>query len=178
MIDQDTELFFQKALDGLLRMHHLFVEGKRKSEEVKRLRDELDEPFLNITREQNKVLEGLSIDLFDVEKVKENRPTGKTNSDELEELVNRSIAECEAGRFELSLALLRTAKGYEPFARISHLRANVWRKLGEDQVALVFAKHALSLDPISEQLQTSCSELLHPGPLHSSTTGREAHAHH
>jgi len=149
---------YQKALNGLLRIHQLFVAGKRKSDEVKRLRDELDEPFLDLTSEENRVLEGLSADLFDVEKIKENK--SEENSPEVEQIICQAIAAREAGRLDESLELLRTAKGYEPFGRISFLRANIWRLKGEDQVAIVFAKHALDLNPESKQLRTTYTALL------------------
>lgn len=155
---KDDVLSYQRVLGGLLRMHQLFLEGKRRSEEVDRIRDELDEPYAELTTAHRAEIEGLSRDLFDVEK---NRVlVKKPNVPQAERFIDDAIVARDEGRLDLALELLRKIGDYFPFSRIAFLRASVWKKKGNAAVTLLFLKHALDLEPADEQVRMAFNSVL------------------
>jgi tetratricopeptide (TPR) repeat protein len=147
------KLSYQKVLDGLLRMHQLFVQGKRKSEEVKQLRNDIDEPYSNLTEQQREEIEGLSTDLFDVEKVLSEPALGRASSAEEKEFW--AIAAQREGRFDEALSLFRGCRSSVPFSRISYHRGQIWEQKGQPKVAKVFFDHAVLLNPNNEEYVAS-----------------------
>ena len=144
---------YRKVLDGLLRMHELFVAGERESAEVKQLRDDIDDPYSKLTDEQREAIEGLSTDLFDVEKItSEPIPKPVPLADEH---VQRALLAQYSDHYDDALKLLRAGKSSRPFSRISYFRGRNWEGKGEPKVALLFFHHAVQLDPENEEYKAS-----------------------
>ena len=146
-------LCYRKVLDGLLRMHELFVAGERKSTELTQLRDNIDEPYLEMTEEERDAIEGLSTDLFDVERITsephlDSRPPAN-------EKIQSALSAQHAGHYDEALRILRENKSSEPPSRISYFRGRNWEEKGEPRVALLFFNHAARLDPENEDYRAA-----------------------
>ncbi len=116
---------FQKVLHGLLRMHELSAAGEQETDEIKQLRDAIDEPYSDLSSEERETIEGLSTDLFDVENI---------TSEPVPDLVppgdNAMAAAFQArhsGRYDDARKLLRKSKS-KPTSRISFFRGLNWRE--------------------------------------------------
>src|SRR5258707_673005 len=66
---RQDNLSYQRVLHGLLCMHELSAAGKQETDEIKQLRDAIDEPYSDLSAEERETIEGLSTDLFDVENI-------------------------------------------------------------------------------------------------------------
>lgn len=148
---------YQKYRDGLMRMHRLFTEGKRRSEEVAKLRNEMDEPYDDLTGEEREELTGLSADLFDVEKITSD-PRGA--QDPRADAVAHSVVNAlHSGRYAEALELLRGREAGPP-SRVAFLRGRVWSEKGEPGVALQFFRHASRLRPENDDFKANVLEAL------------------
>ena len=145
------KLSYRKVLDGLLRLHELFVAGERESNDVRQLRNDIDEPYTDLTEEEREAIEGLSTDLFDVAKITSEPILEQIPS--AEECVQRALSAQHSGNYDEALKLLREGKSSKPFSRISYLRGRSWWGKGEPRVALLFFNHAAQLDPENEKYQ-------------------------
>src|SRR5580704_12205327 len=99
------KLSYRKVLDGLVRMHQLFVVGERESDEVKQLRDDIDEPYSDLDEEEREAIEGLSTDLLDVETI-----TSEPTLDDIPPAgakVQEALLAQHAGNYDDALKLLR-----------------------------------------------------------------------
>jgi tetratricopeptide (TPR) repeat protein len=139
-------------------MHEVFVAGDRTSIELSQLRDGIDEPYLDMTEEERDAIEGLSTDLFDVERINsephlESRPP--TN-----EKIQSALAAQHSGRYDESLKILRENKSLEPPSRISYFRGRIWEEKGEPRVALLFFNHAAKLDRENDEYKAAALEAL------------------
>ncbi len=151
------KLSYRKVLDGLLRMHELFVAGERESNEIRQLRNDIDEPYSDLTEEDREAIEGLSTDLFDVEKIA-SEPI-LDHLPQADEKVQKALLAQHSGHYDEALRLLRESKSSKPFSRISYFRGRNWEGKGEPRVALLFFNHAVRLDPENEEYKSSASRL-------------------
>jgi tetratricopeptide (TPR) repeat protein len=134
-------------------MHELFVAGKRLSVEVKELRDLIDEPYAELTEAQTERIEGLSVDLFDVEKIT-SEPAYQVKP-ETDPRIIAAVDALHSEQFDKALQILRECKDCPPFGRISYYRARIWELLGEPEIAWVFYEHAGQLNPSNEEYKAA-----------------------
>jgi len=150
-------LSYQKVLDGLLRMHELSADGEPETDEIKQLRDAIDEPYSDLSAEERETIEGLSTDLFDVENI-----TSEPVLDHVPPADNAMAASLQAqysGQYDEALKLLRQSKS-KPASRISYFRGRNWSEKCEPKVALLFFNHAAKLDPANDDYKAQAFEAL------------------
>jgi len=145
---------YQKVHDGLLRMHQLFVDGKRNSVEVKAIRDATDEPWNELSEEDRRSIQGLSQDLYELEGVKPKTP-GTVSPLDLEMRVVEAVKARDEGQSDRALELLRTCHAYTPMSRVSYLRGSIWLLKKDLKTAVVFFKHAVDQDPTNDYLRSA-----------------------
>lgn len=144
---------FAKVRDGLLDLHELFLVGHGSSEKAKAIRDAADEPWFDLSDEQQETLNGLTRDLLDAQEV--------TSEPELESIPPVEPGVLEAvmlqhdGRYSEALELLRQHRSSKPFSRISFFRGRCWEELNEPRVALMFFNHAHKLAPTNEEYRAA-----------------------
>lgn len=129
----------------LKALHCLIAEGQGDGDEAEAIRDRMDEPWWSLTEAERKRLEGLSTDL------------DMLSDDEIWEAdegieVDAWAADLRAARdsrdWESVLAMLRKSPaGSLPQAPRAYLRALAYAALGHEETSLLFARHALALEP-------------------------------
>ena len=140
---------YRKVHDGLLRMHQLFVEGKRDCEEVNAIRDATDEPWNDLSDEEKATLQGLSQDLYEVEGVARNKPNAASPLS-VEAWLSEAVHAQEKGHLDRALKLLRKCQGCVASGRLAQLRGSIWLEKKDPKTAAIFFKHAVDLDPTNE----------------------------
>jgi len=148
------KLSYQKVLDGLLRMHELSAAGEQETEEIKQLREAIDEPYSALSAEEREIIEGLSTDLFDVENI-----TSEPVLDHIppvDPVIAAAIQAQYSGKYDEALNLLRESKA-KPASRIAFFRGRIWSEKREPKVALLFFNHAAKLDPENDEYKAQAS---------------------
>lgn len=149
---KDTTEAYRLVHDGILDLHELFFLDKQRSEEADAIRDEMDEPWLEISDQQQRLLSGLSMDLNDIKQVAEpEKAVGPMAGPK----IMKALEHQHDGRFAEALELLRDSKDSKPFSRISYYRGRNWEGLNEPRTALLFFKHACQLAPFNDLYQAS-----------------------
>ena len=149
---------FERVRDGLLDLHELFLEGKGSSEKAKAIRNATDEPWLNLSDEQQDIFNGLAQDLLDAQEVK--------SEPELPSIPPADPGVLEAamlqhnGRYFEALARLRENRSSKPFSLLSFFRGRCWEGLDEPRVALMFFNHAHKLAPKHEEFEAAALGVL------------------
>ena len=135
---------YETVRDGLLEMHRLFLAGKKKSPEVEAIRNAADEPWVELTEEEQEVMTGLSIDLYEIEGVK--RKSSGLTAAQASTMIHDAYLAREAGEFDKALTLLRDCQEFSSDARGAYIRGTIWQRSGDPKVAVVFFKRAVDLD--------------------------------
>lgn len=151
------KLSYHKVLDGLLRMHELSVAGEQETDEIKQLRDAIDEPYSDLSAEERETIEGLSTDLFDVENILsepklDHVPPG-------DHALAAAMQAQNSGKYDEALKLLRESKS-QPASRIAFFRGRNWIGKGEPKVALLFFNHAAKLEPENDEYKAQAFDSL------------------
>ena len=142
------KMSYRKVLEGLLRMHELSAAGAHETDEIKRLRDAIDEPYSELSAEEREIIEGLSADLFDIENIA--CEPANDHVPEGDHAMAAAVQAQNSGNYEGALKLLRQSKP-QPESRIAFLRGRIWSERGEPKVALLFFNHAAKLDPENDE---------------------------
>ncbi len=143
---------YLQSLRGLLRLHALSEAGEDKSPAADAVRDSLEYPWYAQSEVEKERIKGLSEDLYSISE----------NSDQslpMNPQAQRNLLEAEnayrAGEWDRALTLLRRWGKYLSPAELAFNRGNVWRKLGELEVAAVFYRRAAQLEPPSDGSENS-----------------------
>jgi tetratricopeptide (TPR) repeat protein len=145
---------YRKVLDGLLRMHELSAAGEQETDEIKQLRDAIDEPYSDLSADERETIEGLSTDLFDVEKII-SEPASDYRA--MDGSVMAALRAQYSGHYDKALKLLRESES-KPISRMSFFRGRNWSEKGEPKVALLFFNHAAKLDPRNDGYKAEALE--------------------
>jgi hypothetical protein len=154
MAERNDNSNYRIVHDAVLRMHQLFREGKRKSEEVSAIRDATDEPWNELSDEKRKTIQGLSQDLYEMQGATRKTPVAASTL-ELERKVSEAVQAKEEGQLDRALELLRECQGYSLAYRVSYLRGSIWLLKKDPKIAIVFFKHALDQDPGNEVVRSA-----------------------
>ena len=134
---------YQKYKELLLKLHDLVAQDKDQTDEADIIRDAMDAPGTRLTDEEHERIKGLSADLYMLvgEEIKERSP-----------LSEKEIRDVLARQFKAndSDGILESLRKYNYESQDEHLaciRAICWEALGDFDVALLFARHALKLNP-------------------------------
>jgi hypothetical protein len=125
----------------LQELHHLMAEGKGDTEEADALREEMDEPWWALRREERARLDGLSADLYmlqDQEVFEPLDPSERTP----ERLGVALKAAWDQGDWESLLELLRKGPMFLSPERIAYIRARAYEALGHHETARLFREYA------------------------------------
>lgn len=144
---------FSQVREELLALHDLIIDGKGNSEKANKIRNASDEAWFELEEEQQDIINGLSSDLLDMQKVVEEpkmevvppAPQG----------VFEAFALMHDGKAIEALDLLRKNKQFKPFSRICYFRGRCWEALREPRTALVFFRHAHRLAPYNEEYEAA-----------------------
>lgn len=149
---------YDMVRDGLLAMHRLFVKGEKNTPEVKAIRDATDEPWTDLTEEEQEAIQGLSIDLYQIEGVKQ-ADTGLAQQEAAEKMQDAYFAR-DACEYDRALALLRECQAYSSDAGGNYLRGTVWQRKGDPKAASVFMRRAVDLAPANSNFRAVWLHLL------------------
>jgi tetratricopeptide (TPR) repeat protein len=136
---------YETVRDGLLELHRLFLAGQKKSPEVEAVRNATDEPWNELTEEEQELFTGLSIDLYEIEGIK--RESSGLTEQQARAMIQDAYLAREAGEFDESLKLLRDCQEFSSDARGAYIRGTIWQRKGDPKVAAVFFKRAVDLEP-------------------------------
>jgi hypothetical protein len=130
----------------LKKLHRLMAEGKGDSEEADAVRDEMDRPERELSREELARLNGLSADLYMLQDDENFEPS---DSDEgaPELLAARLEAAWHGQDWEKVLELLRRGLTSMARDRVAYMRAWAYGELGHPDTALLFMAYAAKLNP-------------------------------
>jgi len=150
-------LSYRKVLDELLRMHELSVAGEHETDEIKKSRDAIDEPYSDMSADEREAIEGLSTDLLDVENI-----TSEPVLDYIppgDEAMVKALQAQRSCRYDDALKLLRESKS-KPASRLSFFRGRNWIEKREPRVALLFFNHAANLDAENDDYKAEAFDAL------------------
>jgi tetratricopeptide (TPR) repeat protein len=135
--------YYRHYLRDMLRVYSFYDQGKFESEEADELRDSMEEPWYNLTEEEQKRIRGLALDL--------NYNRAPKGSIELPPEAGRSILAKaselrDAGKFDTALELVRESQDgiFRPF--LSFFRGRTWMEMNQNEVALEFFRDAYKQD--------------------------------
>jgi hypothetical protein len=127
---------FVESVRLLLELQTLFTGGLDESLEADAVRDAMDQPWYDMTDDEQGLLRQLSADLYTIgDRSFEARP-----SDDLWTALGRARA---AGDWTTVLALLQEHPGLAPPAERARLRGEAWATLGVLEAAVLFMQDAL-----------------------------------
>jgi hypothetical protein len=151
--------------EDLLKKHHrLIAEGKGESEEADAVRDEMDRPERELSREELAWLNGLSADLY-VLQDDEIFETAASETAAPDLLAADLDAAWHGQNWERVLELLRMGPAFISRDRVAYMRSRAYEELGHPDTARLFMDYAAELNP-GEPLYNS------PPIEHLSRTGR------
>jgi hypothetical protein len=119
-----------------LELHALFTGGLDESLEADAVRDAMDQPWYDMTDDEQGRIRQLSADLYTIG----DRSVGADPGDDLRAALGRARA---AGDAETVLSLLQEHAGLAPPAERSRLRGEAWTALGVPQAASMFIEDAI-----------------------------------
>jgi len=133
---------YRHYIRDTLQLFAFLDEGKFNSDEAERLRDAMEEPWLQLDKTEKTRLRGLVEDLNYIRE--ERRPTFPAEA-------GRSILKFaselrDVGHIDEALKVVRTFQAETCQPILSYFRGRAWLALGENDVALEFLKDAIKLD--------------------------------
>ena len=131
---------YRHVLQGYLRLHQLTVEGRDESPEADAVRDSLDRPWRLLTDAEREQVQGLSVDLFEIDNPIEGAHLEM--SPDAQHHLAEAVEARQRGEWDRALAQLRTLKKHLTPAILSKLRAEIWSEAGHPDVGAVFLEHA------------------------------------
>jgi hypothetical protein len=137
---------FIEAETLLRQLHSLTAAGAGDSEAADQVRDAMDKPWRQLSREEVARLDGLSADLYQVE---DDEPVdgadlgGRTPETFAAELATAIRLQ----QWEVMLSLLRQRPPDSPPERVALQRAFAYRNLGHLDAALLFMEYAARIKP-------------------------------
>ena len=135
----------RRYVDLLRRLHRLFVGGRGDSQEADELRDAMDGPWDELTTEQREIVSGLAADLNSIRRgVPASAVAWQGTLAENERALSRSY---QAGNWHDVLKYLRRLVAFRRPALVAYLRGRAWSNWLDDDTAILFFEHALSLEP-------------------------------
>lgn len=138
--DNPAYLAYEK---GLKQLHQLIAADKGDTDEADVLRDEMDQPYRDLSSEERARLSGTSADLYMLSGDEIYEPSDMTQ----EELRQTIKDEWTRRNWDRVLGLLRKGPGFLTQDQIASQRACAYRALGHLDTALLFQKHAAELNP-------------------------------
>ncbi len=133
----------------LLRLQALNAQGRAESKEADQVRDQMDEPWLGLSREERDWLGGLSSDLYMLTDEEISEPVDPVERGP--DTLGISLSEAKRrGDWGQILKLLRKGPTFFPKPTIAFLRGLYYLRLGHPQVALLFLDYATKLAPQDE----------------------------
>jgi len=136
---------FRQVIRGYLQLHQLTVEGRDESAEADIVRDSLDLPWHALTESDKQLVQGLSVDLFDISEPTTSN-TQVMNAQSQKNLVE-AIEAKQRQEWERALTLLRQNSQEITPAILSSYRGGIWLEAGYPEVGAVFYEHASKLEP-------------------------------
>lgn len=125
----------------LKQLHELMAAGKSDSNEAETIRDKMDSPWLNLSREEIQRLNGLSADLY---MLQDDEVFEKYDGTQ-EQLRSDLGTAWERRDWARVLALLRKGPAHISPQGLASLRAQAYKALGHDDTARMFEDYAAQL---------------------------------
>jgi tetratricopeptide (TPR) repeat protein len=159
----------------LKELHRLIAMGKGNDDEADEVREAMDQPERELSREELDRLNGLSADLYMLQddEIYEPADPAERTPERLGAAVSLAL---EQQAWEQVLALLRLGPTFLSPDSIAFIRARAYNELGHQDTALLFAEYAAKLDPQEPTYACMVMELLLKlGRLDEARTKAEAH---
>jgi tetratricopeptide (TPR) repeat protein len=118
----------------LLQLHELMTAGRGGSDEADVVRDRMDAPWARLRRDELKLVDGLSADLYSLGVNRAAAPATPANAAALRDF-ERAVRE---RRWPTVLEIIRENEEHLDARTVAYLRAASWAQLGEPDVALLF----------------------------------------
>lgn len=162
---------FEQYESLLRRLHPLMAAGEGDTDEADAVRDEMDKPWRELSREEIARLDGLSADLYMLEGDEVAEPCHA--DDRTPERLRAELkAARDRGDWETVLALLRKGPTFIAADQIAFLRARAYEALGHLEASRLFMEHAAELNPCESLYKSQLIEQLSRLERHDEAVGR------
>ena len=163
---------FKRYVQFILDMYRLSDHGKFESEEASALRASVEGVWDDLTKEERKRLQGLSLDLNGMRE-KERKVEGPIERGR--DKLNAAAQLRDRGQYDEALEMLRQSENqiYLPF--LSFLRGRIWMEINCLDVATEFLRDAWALDKNNQNLQSMYLQVLRQNNLPEARGSRQDH---
>jgi tetratricopeptide (TPR) repeat protein len=141
----NAESSFSESVDLLLQLHALMVAGKDESMEADTVRDEMDGPWHAMNDEEQRIVRGLSADLYSIGKNRQHTDSAVTSSGFAND-IRLLVARNAWGEL---LEHLRTVEADLSPRHVAFVRGLCWAHLGQPNVAIEFLTEAARFAPLT-----------------------------